>query len=377
MKELKILNIIPSYYPAKYYGGVIFSSHYINMLISKNNKFKISVSTSTANGKFRLFRKNYSKFYKKNYMVSYYYDEIINRLSFSFIKNIKRDILNNDIIHIQDIFSTFAIVGVIISKLYQKKILISPRGSLSDLSLRSKLFYIKKIIFIFFFKKKNFWWHVTSEIEKKDLNYLGIYKNIFVIGNPTLIKKKSNLKYNFFKKKIIIGYLGRFHKLKRVDLLVNCLKYLKEKYVLLLAGPDFGAKNEIKSIIKKEKLNKRVKVLDNLNEISKSKFFNTIDLFALPSTYENFGNVFLEALFFKKPILTSKFTPFKDINKHRCGIVTNLNSKDMAKKINKFFQNYSVNIKNDIKLYLRKFNNKVLEKNYIEMYNKIYSCYKF
>ena len=55
---MKILSIVPSYYPAKIYGGTIFSIHESNYEIcKKNSKIQINVLTTTANGKKRLENK--------------------------------------------------------------------------------------------------------------------------------------------------------------------------------------------------------------------------------------------------------------------------------------------------------------------------------
>ena len=173
--SLKILNIVPSYYPAKIYGGVIFSSHNANLEFSKKYKnIKIRVLTTTANGTNRLAQKSFSKNFHKNYNVDYYFDEIINRFSLRLLLNLKKNIQKSDIIHFQDIFSIFSIVGIVISNFYKKKILISPRGVfLSEWALNSKKKILKKILFLIFFKKKNLNWHVTSIMEKKGFESFG------------------------------------------------------------------------------------------------------------------------------------------------------------------------------------------------------------
>ena len=196
---MKVLSIVPSYYPAKIYGGTIFSIHETNYQIcKKKSKITIDVLTTTANGNSRLKnKKNRLISYLKNYKVFYCFDEVINRFSFSFFFKLIERIKKNDLIHLQDIFSYFAILTIIFSSFYKKKIIISPRGSLSEWSLKSKLFVIKKIIFFLFLNiKNNIYWHVTSNLEKKDLNKLGVKKNIIVIENfafkASYIKIKKN-----------------------------------------------------------------------------------------------------------------------------------------------------------------------------------------
>jgi len=372
---LKVLNIVPSYYPAKVYGGVIFSSHITNLELSKKySDIKISVSTSTANGKKRLSSKSFTKNFKKNYKIIYYFDEIINRFSFSFLFNVHKDIKNSDIVHFQDIFSFFSIYGIVCSKFFKKKILISPRGVLNSWSINSKKKILKKIIFHLFFKDQKYFWHATSLLEKKDLNLFGVRKNIFIIPN-LILKKQSFSKKKLIdtKKKFVIGCLSRFDKKKGMDLLLKTLLLLDKKFILILAGPDFGYKEEILGVIKKYKLNDRVFVYDYLDNQKKEFFFNSIDLFALPSHSENFGNVYLESLLRGKPILTSFNTPFWDIEKYNCGVTAKLQVKDIFSKI---IQIEKKIIKKDIKKncqkYLDKFDKVKLLDLYKKMYDKIY-----
>jgi glycosyltransferase involved in cell wall biosynthesis len=371
---IKILNIVPSYFPATVYGGVIFSAHFTNALLTKNYKnFIVTVSTSTANGEKRLYTKNRIILKKKNYIIKYYYDEIINRISISFIKNIFNDIKNNSIIHFQDIFSTFAIVGIIFACILNKKIIISPRGVLSYWSLKSKYTFMKKIIFYIFFKKKNYYWHVTSEIERKDLTELGIKKRVFIIPNiiddkilktsGKLIKKNSSY---------VVGCLSRYDKKKGIDSLVESFNFLNKKFILIIAGPDFGYKNHIENLIQYKRLEKRVFLYNNLNSRNKEKFFNTIDLLALPSHNENFGNVFLESLKRGKPILTSNFTPFYNISKFKCGINCDINSKKISEAIIKIHKKNKNTLKRNAIEYSKNFDSNKIIKKYYLMYETIY-----
>lgn len=371
---IKILNIVPSYFPATIYGGVIFSTHFTNSLLTKQyKKLIVTISTSTANGKKRLYKKNKIISKKKNYIIKYYFDEVINRLSISFIKNIYKDIKNNDIIHFQDIFSTFAIIGIIFATTLNKKIIISPRGVLSKWSLKSKYTFIKKIIYFFFFKKNKYYWHTTSEAEKKDLIELGIKNKIYTIpniiddkiltGSGKLINKHNNY---------IIGCLSRYDKKKGIDTLVESLNFLDKKFILIIAGPDFGYKNYIKNLVQEKKLEKRVILYNNLNTKKKEKFFNTIDLFALPSHNENFGNVFLESLKRGKPILSSNFTPFLNVSKFKCGISCDINPKKISEAIINIYKKNKNSLKKNAIKYAQTFDSKKIVKKYYLMYETVY-----
>ena len=372
---LKILNIVPSYFPAKIYGGVIFSSHHTNLELSKKYKeIKICVSTTTANGSNRLYNKSTIKKFKHNYIINYYFDEIIDRFSFDFLIDLRKNIKASDIIHFQDIFSFFSITGIIFAQLFGKKILISPRGVLNKWSLNSKKTFLKKIIFFIFFKNKKFFWHATSIIEKNDLCLLDIKKNIFVVPNlilkPDFISKKNLINKN--DNNFVIGCLSRFDKKKGMEYLVRSLPFLDKKFILILAGPDYGYRAEIISIVNSLNLNNRVFIFNFLDKKMKESFFNTIDLFALPSFSENFGNVFLESLQRGKPILTSFNTPFHDVEKNNCGVVVKLVLKDIIFKIAKIQKMNKLNLKNNSFKYAEKFNKQKITILYKKMYDQIH-----
>lgn len=372
---LKILNIVPSYFPAKINGGVIFSSHHTNLELSKKYKeIKICVSTTTANGSNRLYNKSTIKKFKHNYIINYYFDEIIDRFSFDFLIDLRKNIKASDIIHFQDIFSFFSITGIIFAQLFGKKILISPRGVLNKWSLNSKKTFLKKIIFFIFFKNKKFFWHATSIIEKNDLRLLDIKKNIFVVPNlilkPDFISKKNLINKN--NNNFVIGCLSRFDKKKGMEYLVRSLPFLDKKFILILAGPDYGYRAEIINIVNSLNLNNRVFIFNFLDKKMKESFFNTIDLFALPSFSENFGNVFLESLQRGKPILTSFNTPFQDVEKNNCGVVVKLVLKDIIFKIAKIQKMNKLNLKNNSLKYAEKFNKQKITILYKKMYDQIH-----
>ena len=74
--------------------------------------------------------------------------------------------------------------------------------------------------------------------------------------------------------------------------------------------------------------------MNPLNFENRIKFY---DLFILPSKSENFGHSILEALSAGKPVITSHFTPFNDLNNHYAGSNVSVdNIEEMAKSINFF-----------------------------------------
>ena len=380
---MRICVIVPSFFPAFFYGGTIFSIHESLKLFS-NKKLEIFVSTTSANGRTRLkVKKNIFLKLKQNYFVKYYFDEIINRFSLSFLFGIWSDVRKSNIVYVQDIFSIFAILGFIASRIYNKKCIIAPRGSLSEYSLKSR-FYWLKMIWIFIFLKimnKNFFWHVTSEFEKKDIFKLNLNGKIFIIPNfikfdlkkIKKLKSLNSLSLNNTKKVLKIGTLTRLDKKKGLLNLIRAFSKLKTKQDvhLFICGEDHGLKQEIKKEIKIWSLNKKVTILKPLYGIKKYQFLKMLDVFCLPSKNENFGNVYLESLRVGTPIIASKFTPWKNVIKFKCGLITNNKIDNITLNIDKFIKNRNKFKKSNCEKLANLYNEVVIKNLYLKMFYEL------
>lgn len=380
---MRICVIVPSFFPAVFYGGSIFSIHESLKLFS-NKKLEIFVSTTSANGSTRLkVKKNIFLKLKQNYFVKYYFDEIINRFSLSFLFGIWSDVRKSNIVYVQDIFSIFAILGFIASRIYNKKCIIAPRGSLSEYSLKSR-FYWLKIIWIFIFLKiinKNFFWHVTSKFEKRDIFKLNLSGKIFIIPNfikfdlkkIKKIKSLNSLSLNNTKKVLKIGTLTRLDKKKGLLNLIRAFSKLKTKQDvhLFICGEDHGFKHEIKNEIKIWSLNKKVTILKPLYGIKKYQFLKMLDVFCLPSKNENFGNVYLESLRVGTPIIASKFTPWQNVIKFKCGLITNNKIENIALNIDRFIKNRNKFKKRNCEKLANLYNEDVIKNLYLKMFYEL------
>ena len=90
------------------------------------------------------------------------------------------------------------------------------------------------------------------------------------------------------------------------------------------------------------------------------------------SKNENFGNVYLEALCAGTPIITSKFTPFNDIEKFSSGHVLSMNEKKIIIFLEKLDKIHKKKIKVS-KKYISNFNRKKIVSKFEDFYQKVYS----
>jgi len=378
---MRISVIVPSFYPAGYYGGTIFSIHESLKLLSSRN-IKIYVSTTSANGDKRLnVKKNKFIKFKKNYYVKYYFDEIINRFSFSFLFGIWNDIKKSDIVYVQDIFSIFAVVAFIASNFYKKKCLIAPRGSLSEYGLRNKFYFVKKMWIYLFFKllNNNYSWHITSDLEKKEILNLGLKGKKYTIPNYikfnlTKINAIKPLNWlNKNSKKIKIGTLTRIDKKKGLKKLIKAFSIiLKDTNAhLAICGEDHGVKNDLIFLVKKMGLQKNVSFLKPMYGLKKYQFLKSLDVFCLPSENENFGNVYLESLRVGTPIVASKFTPWHKIKVYKCGLITNNKIPNIANNIKMIISNRKFFNKRNCQNLANVFSESYIINSYLVMFNEL------
>lgn len=337
---MNIQVIIPSFYPAVGYGGPIYSTLYVYNELSNYIDINISVSTTNANVNTKLdVVPNTWISFNENFRVKYYNETFINKFSYSLAANIWKDIKRADIIHIQSIFSISTPISLLFSLLFRKKTIISPRGSLGSWCLKngSKL---KKIWLSLLIKPliSNSIFHATSVQEEQEIHDCFHNANIEIIPNGInfseyqvynklskieFLSKFANKHFNEVDK--IIISMGRLHKKKGFDILINSFTYLLDTYPhakLLIAGSDEGEKENLLKIINEKNISNSAFIVGNILGNDKVDFFANADVFALPSHNENFGNVFVESLASGTPIIASKNTPWASIQHYDCGIWT-------------------------------------------------------
>lgn len=134
-------------------------------------------------------------------------------------------------------------------------------------------------------------------------------KKIFVIPNmisdiPPFVEFKN------FSTPPIFGTLGRFDPMKGFIMLIEAAKIAKDKglvYKLKIGGTAqkqyINEYEKMVDLIDKYSLNDYIELLGWIDD--KTKFFQSIDVFILPSIYEPFGIVLLEAMKYSKPIISS------------------------------------------------------------------------
>ncbi|HCT7326401.1 TPA: glycosyltransferase family 4 protein, partial [Proteus mirabilis] len=119
-------------------------------------------------------------------------------------------------------------------------------------------------------------------------------------------------KYNLPEDKIIILCLGRFVKVKNFEVMIHTMCLLNNNYHLLLVGDGTYLNRYLEKI---NSLNIKDKVTILEPTLTPEEFYKASDIFCLPSTYEPFGQVLLEATACHLPIIALNSDNFQTASK--------------------------------------------------------------
>uniref|UniRef100_A0A7C4M0T9 Glycosyltransferase n=1 Tax=candidate division CPR3 bacterium TaxID=2268181 RepID=A0A7C4M0T9_UNCC3 len=171
---------------------------------------------------------------------------------------------------------------------------------------------------------------VSTKLESHDLiRYYNVSsKKIFVVSpgvNHNIFKRYdrnySCRKLNLEEDKKIIVFIGRIDPVKRINLLIEAVAKLskiypsfKNKFLVLLIGGDIGSREfwknkevkKIRYLIAKKDLECCVKFIGSQPHHLLPFYYSAADVVVMPSIYESFGFVVLEALACGSTVLASK-----------------------------------------------------------------------
>lgn len=148
-------------------------------------------------------------------------------------------------------------------------------------------------------------------------------------------------------------------KQKRLTRLIEACKKLNDenyKFEVLLIGD--GKDTEMyMELVNKEKLESKIKFLGAKE--NPYPYFKISDCVVLTSEYEGYPVVFLESFVLNKPIITTKVSDYKEVEKWY-GLVAEKNSEDIYAKMKQFIENgYKIKHEFNAEEYNEKIINKI------------------
>lgn len=181
----------------------------------------------------------------------------------------------------------------------------------------------------------------------------------------------SKINFGFEEGSIIIGNGGRLSKRKNIDMLINAMMILPPNYKLILWGTwDEDLKHKMTNLISAKNMWNRIKYMGSINYFDVDKYYRSVDIFVLPSSYEGLPKVVIEALACGCKVLASGFTIQNSIPNLSLVDASTLSSNTLAKNISELVSKEADNQKT----------REILESSYswkskAELLQKIYNKY--
>jgi len=319
-KKLKILQIVPYYYPAWAYGGIPRVVYELSTELTRRGH-RVSAFTTDVLNQYQ--RSPYSGITANiNGVQVSYFRNLSNRLAYGhqiylpmgMSQSIRVSIEEADIIHMHGHRNFLNNIVHNTARRLKKNYIFSAHGTIMPIERRV---LAKKVFDIFFGNcilrdTKHF--IAVSEKEVNQYGAMGITSNkVSVVYNGIDINAFQNLpekgtfrrRYGLEEKKIIL-FLGKITPRKGVDFLVRAYSLLqRDNVVLVIAGNDMGYKSEVERLITVRNLRGRVIFTGLLIDDEKLAAYQDADVLVYPSVYEIFGLVPFEAMLCGTPVIVS------------------------------------------------------------------------
>ena len=220
--------------------------------------------------------------------------------SWKLIFSLNQRIKNSDLIHIHFARDLISFAAALLCLLYRKKYVTQSHGMIvPDYRLATRII---DLVFTIPF------WKVSSAIfvlhSQESSEITKIYKNSKLKVLPNGIAINQNFEVEKQESNLRVAFCARLHVDKGIDQFLSLAKSQREGPIKFeIYGPDGGELSRSLSFIREHNLSETVTYKGALTTETVIGRLSEVDLLVLPSRYDNFPMVILEALSVGTPVL--------------------------------------------------------------------------
>ena len=238
------------------------------------------------------------------------------------------------IVHLHGLWSLALHRCAVICRRWNIPYVIAPRGMLEPWSLRQKR--LKKRIARWLYQDRDLRCaaalHATAESEAEQFKTLGFKNPIIISPNgvnvpSSLIPHPSSLNHEkrllfmsrMHPKKGVLELVEAWHRLKLITHNSQLTNWICELVYTVSGDLESEYEAKVRARVKELGLEDSFVFTGSLNDDEKWAAYARADLFVLPTYSENFGIVVAEALWAGVPVITTKGTPWRELDERKCG----------------------------------------------------------
>jgi glycosyltransferase involved in cell wall biosynthesis len=320
---VRILHVVPTYLPARRYGGPIYAVHGLCRALAARGH-EVSVFTTNVDGASDSSVPLDRPVDLDGVRLRYFKSEL-RRLYVS--RGLKRALLEEiasfDIVHLHSVFLWPTYAAARAARAAGVPYVVSPRGMLVPELIRERSRWAKTA-WLRLIEGRTFAHaagiHVTSQREEDDARRTSIpLPHPFLIPNGIDLVPRPEVP----RDARTVLYFGRMSWKKRIERLIDALPQVPEARLVVAGNDDEGLTPGLRERARHAGVGDRVDFIGAIDPSERWTLLARATVLVLPSASENFGNVVLEAMTMETAvILTDAVGLAPDVLAAHAGIVT-------------------------------------------------------
>ena len=337
---LRILHIIPTFYPATYFGGPIHSVYGLCNALARNSDLQMRVLTTDSSGpstKDRLRVGAMPERMPAGYEVYYCAKSFGMDFSTGLLARLVAMIRWADVVHLTGVYSAPTIPTLFLAFLLGKPVVWSPRGALQRWA-GSRHIWLKRLweCACWAVASRRTLIHVTSQEEAGES--LARFPGFDFAVVPNGVDVPESVMRTASDGRLRLLFMGRLDGKKGLENLIEACRLLTsrsiEEWSLVIAGSgDPRYEQSLRELVEQCGLVSRVRFAGHVTGGRKAALLAESDLLIMPSFTENFGLVVVEALAYGIPVIASTGTPWMRLQDMGCGFWVSNDPDTLAQTI--------------------------------------------
>jgi len=339
---VKILHVVPTYLPARRYGGPIFAVHGLAQALTARGH-EVDVFTTNVDGDSTSEVQVATRVDLDGVGV-HYFPSPFRRIYWSpgLRRALATSIARYDVAHLHSVFLYPTAAAARAAQHARVPYVISPRGMLVPELIEAKSRWTKTA-WLRLIERRNFAGaaaiHFTSEREREDAKRTNTpIPSSFVVPNGIALSERPPAS-DSQRDSATILYLGRINWKKGIDRLISALPYVDNAHLVIAGNDEENLTPRLRELSERLGVNARVEFLGAVGGDRKEELLGRATLFALASMSENFGNVVLEAMAAGTSVVVTPEVGLADeVRRAHAGLVAAPQPRELAAAINELLR---------------------------------------
>jgi len=343
---MKILQVVPFFSPV--HGGSAIAPYQLSKELTKRghevavftSDYKLSREWVESSGQVKVYSfktwSSWSKFY----------------LTPTLIKAAKEGLEHFDLIHMHNYRTFQNIVIAHYAKKHGVPYVLQAHGSIPRIMAKQRLKWIYDVLFGYRLLRSASKVIALSRVEAEQYKDMSVpEEKIVIIPNGIDLSEYADLppkgcfreKFGIKEEEKIVLYLGRIHRIKGLDILVEAFAKVIEDLDdvrLVVVGPDDGYLGELKALINALRIEDNVLILGPLYGDDKLEAYVDADVYVLPSRYETFPMGLLEAVACGTPIILTRNCGIAEYFENKAGLLVDPDSDKLYEALFKMLTDH-------------------------------------